>query len=108
MLGTLKRAGTVLDLFTTDEPEWGVTATAHRLGIGKSLAHDILSSLAAIGLLQRVGHGRLVIAVPADEAAHDLEVFGEPASGHDHRRAVGVAGDVVAERLLGERAEDDR
>lgn len=58
MLGTLRRAGAVLDLFTTDEPEWGVTATAHRLGIGKSLAHDILSSLAAIGLLQRVGHGR--------------------------------------------------
>jgi DNA-binding IclR family transcriptional regulator len=48
----------VLDLFTTEEPEWGVTATAQRLGIGKSLAHDILSSLAAIGLLQRVGHGR--------------------------------------------------
>ena len=58
MLGTLKRAGTVLDLFTTEDPEWGVTATAQRLGIGKSLAHDILSSLAAIGLLQRVGHGR--------------------------------------------------
>jgi DNA-binding IclR family transcriptional regulator len=58
MLGTLRRAGAVLDLFTTDEPEWGVTATAQRLGIGKSLAHDILSSLAAIGLLQRVGHGR--------------------------------------------------
>jgi IclR family transcriptional regulator, KDG regulon repressor len=58
MLGTLRRAGVVLDLFTTQEPEWGVTATAQRLGIGKSLAHDILSSLAAIGLLQRVGHGR--------------------------------------------------
>ena len=53
-----QRAGTVLDLFTTEDPEWGVTATAQRLGIGKSLAHDILSSLAAIGLLQRVGHGR--------------------------------------------------
>lgn len=58
MLGTLRRAGAVLDLFTTEEPEWGVTATAQRLGIGKSLAHDILSSLAAIGMLQRVGHGR--------------------------------------------------
>ncbi len=58
MLGTLKRAGTVLDLFTPEEPEWGVTATAVRLGIGKSLAHDVLVSLTAIGLLQRVGHGR--------------------------------------------------
>jgi DNA-binding IclR family transcriptional regulator len=58
MLGTLARAGAVLDMFTTDEPEWGVTATAQRLGIGKSLAHDVLASLAGIGLLQRVGHGR--------------------------------------------------
>jgi DNA-binding IclR family transcriptional regulator len=58
MLGTLKRAGDVLDLFTTEQPEWGVTATAQRLGIGKSLAHDMLASLAAIGLLQRVSHGR--------------------------------------------------
>ncbi len=29
-----------------------------RLGIGKSLAHDVLVRLTAIGLLQRVGHGR--------------------------------------------------
>ncbi len=58
MLGTLKRAGDVLDLFTIEEPEWGATATAQRLGIGKSLAHDALASLAAIGLLRRVGHGR--------------------------------------------------
>ncbi len=58
MLHTLKRAGDVLDLFTAEEPEWGVTAAAQRLGIGKSLAHDALTSLAAIGLLQRVGHGR--------------------------------------------------
>ncbi|HET8979747.1 MAG TPA: IclR family transcriptional regulator C-terminal domain-containing protein [Solirubrobacteraceae bacterium] len=58
MLQTLQRAGDVLDLFTAEEPEWGVTATAQRLGVGKSLAHDALASLAAIGLLQRVGHGR--------------------------------------------------
>jgi DNA-binding IclR family transcriptional regulator len=58
MLGTLRRAGAVLDLFTPEEPEWGVTATATRLGIGKSLAHDVLVSLTAIGLLERVGHGR--------------------------------------------------
>jgi IclR family transcriptional regulator, KDG regulon repressor len=58
MLGTLIRAGDVLDLFTLEEPEWGVTATAQRLGIGKSLAHEALATLTAIGLLQRVGHGR--------------------------------------------------
>lgn len=58
MLGTLLRAGAVLDLFTEQEPEWGATATAAQLGIGKSLAHEELASLAAIGLLRRVEHGR--------------------------------------------------
>src|SRR4051812_50136167 len=58
MLRTVMRAGAVLDLFTDEEPEWGVTATAARLGIANSMAHDLLVSLASIGLLQRVGHGR--------------------------------------------------
>lgn len=58
MLSTVMRAGAVLDLFTPEEPEWGVSATATRLGIANSMAHDVLVSLASIGLLQRVGHGR--------------------------------------------------
>jgi IclR family KDG regulon transcriptional repressor len=58
MLGTLIRAGEVLDLFTVEEPEWGATAAAQRLGIGKSPAHEALATLAEIGLLRRVGHGR--------------------------------------------------
>ena len=55
MLGTLRRAGAVLDLYTTDEPEWGVTATAQRLGIGKSLAHDILSAWPRSGCCSALG-----------------------------------------------------
>lgn len=58
MLDTLLRAGAVLDLFTEHDPEWGATAAAEHLGIAKSLAHEELSSLSAIGLLQRVEHGR--------------------------------------------------
>src|SRR3954471_14596264 len=58
MLRTVMRAGAVLDLFTDEEPEWGVSATAARLGIANSMAHDLLVSLASTGLLQRVGHGR--------------------------------------------------
>ncbi len=58
MLGTLIRAGDVLELITLEEPEWGVTAAAQRLGIGKSLAHEALATLTEIGLLQRVGNGR--------------------------------------------------
>jgi hypothetical protein len=57
---------------------------------------------------QRVGHGWLVGAVTADEAAHHGEVFGESPPGHDDRRAAGVAGNVVSQRPPGERAEDHR
>jgi DNA-binding IclR family transcriptional regulator len=58
MLNTIDRAGRVLDLFTDDLPEWGATAVARRLQIAKSQAHEMLVSLAAIGLLQLVGPGR--------------------------------------------------
>jgi len=57
MLSTVGHAGAVLDLFTIDQPEWGVTAAARRLGIPKSGAHDLLASLTAIGLLEHVPHG---------------------------------------------------
>lgn len=52
-LGTIERAGHVLELFTTDVPEWGPTAVANALEIPKSRAHATLASLAQIGLLQR-------------------------------------------------------
>jgi len=58
MLSTLRHASEVLDLFTAERPEWGVTATGRELGISKSRAHDLLASLAAIGLLEHVPHGR--------------------------------------------------
>jgi DNA-binding IclR family transcriptional regulator len=57
MLSTVGHAGAVLDLFTIDQPEWGVTAAARRLGIPKSGAHDLLASLTAIGLLEHVPQG---------------------------------------------------
>ena len=56
MLGTVTRAGRLLDLFTADSPEWGPTAVARELGIAKSQAHELLTSLTAIGLLRR-SHG---------------------------------------------------
>jgi DNA-binding IclR family transcriptional regulator len=58
MLQTVGRAGQVLDLFSAAAPEWGATAVAHELGIAKSQAHELLVSLADIGLLQRHGPGR--------------------------------------------------
>jgi IclR family KDG regulon transcriptional repressor len=58
MLGTIARTGQVLDLFTADKAEWGVTEVAATIGVAKSNAHDVLSSLAGIGLLQRTSGGR--------------------------------------------------
>ncbi len=58
MLGTVNRAGRVLDLFSGECPEWGATAVAQELDIAKSQAHELLLSLADIGLLQRAGSGR--------------------------------------------------
>lgn len=58
MLNTLGRAGEVLDLFTDRVPEWGPTAVARELGVAKSQAHELLSSLAGIGLLSRTPAGR--------------------------------------------------
>jgi DNA-binding IclR family transcriptional regulator len=57
MLNTLAKAGQVLDLFGECE-EWGVTDLSVRLGLSKSNAHDLLSSLAAINLLQRTKGSR--------------------------------------------------
>jgi DNA-binding IclR family transcriptional regulator len=58
MLSTLRHAGNVLDLFTTERPQWGVRGMARELGMSKSRAHELLASLAAIGLLEHVPRGR--------------------------------------------------
>jgi DNA-binding IclR family transcriptional regulator len=51
LLGTVGKAGRVLDLFTTRNPEWGVTEVAEALDLPRSSAHDLLATLAATGLL---------------------------------------------------------
>lgn len=58
MLGTVARAGVVLDLFTVDTPEWGVKDVAAELGLCKSTAHTLLSSLEGIGLLEHATTSR--------------------------------------------------
>lgn len=58
MLGTVSRAGDLLDLFDADSPEWGATAVSRRLDITKSQAHEMLVSLESIGLLRRAERGR--------------------------------------------------
>lgn len=58
MLGTVQRAGDVLSLFDDQRLEWGPTAVAEELGIAKSRAHELLVSLADIGILARDPSGR--------------------------------------------------
>ena len=58
MLGTIARASNVLELFVSPSRDWGVTEVAAELDLPKSNAHEILSSMAQAGLLQRTGSGR--------------------------------------------------
>ena len=58
MLGTVQKVGEVLEHFTRENPEWGVSEVAKALGIPKSSAHALLSTLAQIGLLKRGREGR--------------------------------------------------
>jgi IclR family KDG regulon transcriptional repressor len=58
MLSTINKAGAVLDLFTTQQPEWGVTEVAGALGTSKASAHAVLSTLVDIGLMRRTPDNR--------------------------------------------------
>jgi IclR family transcriptional regulator, KDG regulon repressor len=58
MLLTVKKIGPILDLFSVEHPEWGVTEVAHRLRIAKSSAHAMLTSLVNVGLLTATSQNR--------------------------------------------------
>jgi IclR family transcriptional regulator, KDG regulon repressor len=58
VLGTVGKASRVLDLFTRETPEWGVTEVALALQVPRSSAHDLLDTLAQTGLLRRVEGNR--------------------------------------------------
>ena len=53
LLGSVLHAGAALDLFRTEQPEWGATEIAEALALSKSSAHALLASLTEIGLLER-------------------------------------------------------
>jgi DNA-binding IclR family transcriptional regulator len=58
LLNTIDRTGKVLNLFTAEAPDWGVTEVAAALDLAKSTTFDILTSLAEIGLLQQTSDDR--------------------------------------------------
>jgi len=49
----VERVGAILDVFTSEEPELGVTEIAERTGLHKSTAHRFLVNLESVGLLER-------------------------------------------------------
>jgi IclR family KDG regulon transcriptional repressor len=53
LLGSVLHAGAALDLFATEQHEWGTKEIAEALAISKSPAHALLVSLTEIGLLER-------------------------------------------------------
>ncbi|WP_081314827.1 IclR family transcriptional regulator [Rhodococcus pyridinivorans] len=57
-LQTIQKIGPVLDLFTVERPEWGVSEVATAIDVPRSSAHALLSSLVETGLLQCRTRGR--------------------------------------------------
>jgi len=58
MLQTIQKAGELLTLFDREHTEWGVREAATRLKIAKSSAHDLMSSLAKLGFLNKTEDNR--------------------------------------------------
>jgi len=58
MLQTIQKAGELLALFDRDHTEWGVREVATKLKIAKSSTHDLMSSLAKLGFLNKTEENR--------------------------------------------------
>lgn len=72
MLQTIQKIGPVLDLFTIGQPEWGVSEVAEAIGVPRSTAHGLLSSLVGVGLLQSRERGRYRIGWRVMELSETL------------------------------------
>ncbi|WP_183604916.1 IclR family transcriptional regulator [Rhizobium fabae] len=70
LLGSVIHAGAVLDLFTPQMRQWGITEIAAELGISKSSTHALVTSLTEIGLLEREDSRRVRLG-------HKMLGFGE-------------------------------
>lgn len=58
MAQTIEKAMQILDLFSLEQPEWGVGEVARALGLPKSTTSELMSSLADQRLLSRMAQGR--------------------------------------------------
>src|SRR5512134_3438217 len=58
MLQTIQKAGELLSLYDREHTEWGVREVAAKLHVAKSSAHDLMSSLAKLGFLNKTDDNR--------------------------------------------------
>jgi len=58
MLQTIQKAGELLALYDREHTEWGVREASAKLKIAKSSAHDLMSSLAKLGFLNKTEDNR--------------------------------------------------
>ncbi|HEV2582021.1 MAG TPA: IclR family transcriptional regulator, partial [Ktedonobacteraceae bacterium] len=58
MLQTVQKAAEVLDLFSVEHPEWGVSELSKKLSFPKSSTSELVSTLVEQGLLRRTNSGR--------------------------------------------------
>jgi DNA-binding IclR family transcriptional regulator len=58
MLQTIQKAAELLSLYDREHTEWGVREVATRLKVAKSSAHDLMSSLAQLGFLNKTDDNR--------------------------------------------------
>ncbi|HPU51096.1 MAG TPA: IclR family transcriptional regulator [Burkholderiaceae bacterium] len=66
------RIGSILALYSFEQPEWGVSAIGVRLGLPKSSVSELLSSLAAQGFVERTPRGRYRLGWRLFELNHVL------------------------------------
>ncbi|MEF2277299.1 IclR family transcriptional regulator [Deinococcus sp. YIM 134068] len=95
-VASVEHVGRLLELFTVESPEIGVTQAARALGMSKSSVHALLTTLTQIGLLHRFVTGRYRLgfrvmalnavlmshtswrAVAREEMTHLADLVGEP------------------------------
>ncbi|SDB81612.1 DNA-binding transcriptional regulator, IclR family [Raineyella antarctica] len=94
-LNTIDKVGLVLDLFTRERPEWGVSEVAAELKSPRSSVHALLASLAEIGLLRWRPGGRYRVGWRVLELA-DV---------HYSSRDLRAVARPVLERLVAEHGE---
>lgn len=58
MLQTIQKAGELLALYDREHTEWGVREVAEKLKMAKSSTHDLMSSLAKLGFLNKTQDNR--------------------------------------------------